>query len=265
MSEATIVFDIETQRSFDEVGGFENRDQLGVSYVGVYSYSQNKLFGFFEKDMEALEKIIMVEKPKLIGFNSIHFDVPVLQPYFKNFNLSELPHLDLLKEVEKVLGHRLKLDSIAQSTLYTKKSGMGLDAIRWYRSGELDKLARYCLDDVEITRDVYEYGLAHGVVYYMNSGVKTPVKATWASGETIGEKVLRAHKDHTILHVMYIEGDENAGDRVVKSYTINILELNGLTMQAFVEELQQPKQLSVDRIVSIKETEQKFAHQGALF
>lgn len=260
-----LVFDIESQKTFDEVGGIEHRDELGVSYLGVYSYNQNKLFGFFEQDMEVLEKIIIKEKPMLIGFNSIHFDVPVMQPYFKNFNLSELPHLDLLKEVEKVLGHRLKLDSIAQSTLYTKKSGMGLDAIRWYRSGELDKLARYCLDDVEITRDVYEYGLRHGVVYYMNGGQKTPVKATWAVGETIAEKIDRAHKEHRIVEIVYIDGDENEGNRQTVKYTINILEKDGDRIRAYIEEMDGPRELHIDRMFSVKETERQHAHQGALF
>lgn len=260
-----IVFDIETQKTFDEVGGIDHRDELGVSYVGVYSYSQDKLFGFFEDQMEALEKIIIAEKPTLIGFNSIHFDVPVLQPYFKNFDLQQLPHLDLLKEVEKILGHRLKLDSIAQSTLYTKKSGMGLDAIRWYRSGELEKLARYCLDDVEITRDVYEYGLNHGVVYYSNAGQKTAVKASWANGETVEEKIDRAFKDHKTLKVVYIEGDENTGNRSTQLYTINILERSGLSLNVYVEEKGAPMQMSIDRIFKVQETDNKFAHQGALF
>ncbi len=46
---------------------------------------------------------------------------------------------------------------MAKTNLGKGKIGNGLDAIRYYHQQEWDKLAKYCLEDVAITRDLYEY------------------------------------------------------------------------------------------------------------
>ncbi len=51
--------------------------------------------------------------------------------------------------VQKVLGRRIKLDTLAEATLGKKKSGNGLEAVAWWRNGEVEKVMKYCLDDVE--------------------------------------------------------------------------------------------------------------------
>lgn len=258
-----IVFDIETQRTFDEVGGVENRHELGVSYVGVYSYSQEKLFGFAEQELPALEKILVAEKPMLIGFNSIHFDVPVLQPYFSSLDLSQLPHLDILKEIEKALGHRLKLDSVAQGTLYEGKSGDGLDAIRWYREGDMESLAKYCLDDVRVTRDVYEFGRRHGKLYYPSGGEKKPIPVGWTQHPTIQERLEEAFKKHEQLDVEYFEVDD--GHKEIVKRQIEILSMNGDRFDAYCNVIHHKSTFHVDRVWRIEETGKTFAHQGTLF
>lgn len=264
--ENMIVFDIETQKTFDEVGGYENREKLGVSYVGLYSYSQQKLFGFFEQDLPMLEKILLAEKPMLIGFNSIHFDVPVLQPYFTKLDLSTLPHLDILKEVEKDLGHRLKLDSIAQATIYHGKSGDGLDAIRWYRSGDFESLAKYCLGDVEVTRDIYEYGQRHGKLYYMSGGEKRPITIPWGVSPTIINQVRKAFQQHKQLTIEYFQVDEN-GVKTIVPFTIEILSLNpdGQRFDAYCHELNTKKTFIISDIWTVESTGKTFAHQASLF
>ena len=90
----------------------------------------------------------------VIGFNTKYFDYAVIQPYLKEVIIKSLPSCDLMEDVTNVLGHRLSLDSIAQATLGTQKSGHGLDAIRYFREGNMEKLKSYCLDDVRITRDI---------------------------------------------------------------------------------------------------------------
>ncbi len=179
MSENIIVFDIETKHTFDEVGGRGNFAKLGVTIVGTYLYNTSELKGFFEKDVLQLEKLFET-KPLLIGFNSKKFDIPVLQPYLKT-KLSELPHLDIMEEIEKVVGHRVSLQSVAEATLGIGKSGHGLDAIKYYREGEFDKLEKYCLDDVRITRDVFEYGAKNGEVFFTSKygPDKRRVPVTW--------------------------------------------------------------------------------------
>lgn len=159
-----IVLDIETQKSFDEVGGFRNLEALKVSLVGTYLYKTNEYRCFLENEIGELEKLLM-EKPLVVGFNTRRFDFQVLKPYFK-FNPDTLPQLDVMEEMTKVLGHRVSLDSVAQATLGTKKSGSGLDAINYFRDGQLEKLKKYCLDDVRITRELYEYGAKNKELFY---------------------------------------------------------------------------------------------------
>lgn len=159
-----IVLDIETQKSFDEVGGFRNLEALKVSLVGTYLYKTDEYRCFMEDEIGELEKLLM-EKPLVVGFNSRRFDFAVLKPYLK-FNPDTLPQLDVMEEMTNVLGHRVSLDSVASATLGTKKSGHGLDAIKYFREGEIDKLKQYCLDDVRITRELYEYGAKNKQLFY---------------------------------------------------------------------------------------------------
>jgi DEAD/DEAH box helicase domain-containing protein len=230
----------------------------------VYSYSQDKYYGFFEKDLQVLEKILVAEKPVLIGFNSIHFDVPVLQPYFEKVNLAELPQLDILKEIEKVLGHRLKLDSVGQATIFSKKSGMGLDAIRWYREGDFDSLAKYCLDDVAITRDVYEYGLRHGRLYYSSGGQKVPIPIQWGVPPFIAQRIAESHAKHEQLDIEYFTVDE-AGDKTITSHTIEILSMEPNRFEAYDHTANGKRTFEIPLIWSVKENGSTFAYQSSLF
>lgn len=263
-SDNRIVFDIESKKTFDEVGGYENKEELGVSYVGVYSYSQKKEFGFWENELENLEKILIAEKPMLIGFNSVHFDVPVLQPYMKKLKLIDLPQHDILQFVEKSLGHRLKLDSIAEATLYSKKSGTGLDAIRYYREGDYESLARYCLKDVEITRDIYEYGLRHGRLLYPTGGEYKLFDIAWGQSPTIPERLEQAFKKHEQLDIEYFEVDEEGKKETVKR-TIEILSFEGERFEAFCHNKNGKTKFLVSRVWDIEETGSTFVHQGSLF
>src|SRR3989338_8819662 len=162
-----IVLDLETKRTFEDVGGRDNLGALGVSMVGVYSYRHKEYQAYFENDFPKLSSILS-DKPLVIGFNHRRFDMPVLQPYFKDFDLKQLKLLDVMEELTKILGHRIGLDAVAQATLGTQKSGHGLDAIRYWNTGELEKLKKYCLDDVRITKEVFEYGVRQKEVFYMD-------------------------------------------------------------------------------------------------
>lgn len=266
MEENAIVFDIETKHTFDEVGGFEFREKLGVSYVGVYSYKQDRYFGFFEEELEKLEKILITEKPLMIGFNSINFDNPVMQVYMPSLDLRQLPQLDMLREVEKILGHRLKLDSLAQTTLGYGKSGDGLDAVRWYRQGKLQELAQYCIDDVAITKELYDYGARHGRIFYMTGGEKTAVAASWANEHTIPQMIDDAWKHHKQLKIEYIDINPESGEREgIQKYTIDILGLNGDQIDAFIVEKQEKQRLDRRLVWQIEDTGETSAHQSALF
>lgn len=158
-----VVLDIETQNTFDEVGGYFT-NKLKVSLVGVYFYETDTYESFLEPELPKL--FSRLERAgRIIGFNSLGFDMPVLNNYYGG-DLLALAHLDILKEVERGIGFRLKLDSIAQSTLGTKKSGYGLQAVQWWKEGNIEAIREYCLQDVKVTREVYEYGLKNSCLLF---------------------------------------------------------------------------------------------------
>jgi len=168
-----IVFDIETQNTFMDVGQGRHQD-LKVSMVCLYDTLEDKYYSFKEDELNNLWPIL--EKcDRLIGYNSKYFDVPVLNNYYAG-DLSKLPHLDILEEIKKTLGFRLKLDDVAKATLGTQKSGNGLQAVEWYKQGEIEKIREYCLQDVKVTRDIYEFGKKNKQLFYteLASGALRP-------------------------------------------------------------------------------------------
>ncbi|HPQ81324.1 MAG TPA: ribonuclease H-like domain-containing protein, partial [bacterium] len=164
MGNNIIVYDIETKNAFDDVGGRDGFTKLGISVLGAFDY-ESKEFAVYEEGELDRFSLRLQKKPLLVGFNSRRFDTPILQTYMK-FDLRKLPQLDIMEEMTRALGHRVSLDSCAQATLGTGKSGSGLEAIRLYREGRIEELKRYCLDDVRLTRDLFEYGAAHGEIFY---------------------------------------------------------------------------------------------------
>lgn len=162
MAHNPIVLDLETQHSFQEIGNDPRK--LKVSVVGIFEYATNQYLAF--RDSELTELFPKLEKASLlVGFNINKFDLPVLSPYYVG-KTSQFKTLDMLDEVEKVLGFRVALDDLARATLGLKKSGHGFLAIDYFRNGQWDKLIDYCLHDVKITRELYEYGLKNGKLFF---------------------------------------------------------------------------------------------------
>jgi len=164
-----VVFDVETKKAFDEVGGYKP-EKLGVSVSGVYTRSQEGEQGEYRayKERNFAEMFKVFEEADLIvGFNIIDFDYPALSPYYAG-DFGQFNSLDIMAEVEKVTGYRVGLDALAKETLGTQKLGKGLDAIEYYRTGNWKDLERYCLYDVEVTKDLYEYGLNNKQLRFKN-------------------------------------------------------------------------------------------------
>jgi DEAD/DEAH box helicase domain-containing protein len=151
-----IVFDIETKNIFTDVGS-SNPVDLDISMVCTYDYDTNTYDSFLEEDFPRLWKLLELAT-MLITFNGDHFDIPLLNKYCP-YDLTKIRSLDLLKEIRNAYGRRMKLDQIAQGTFGIQKSGNGLEAVAWWRTGEIEKIRKYCIDDVKITKDVYEFAL----------------------------------------------------------------------------------------------------------
>lgn len=162
-----VVFDIETRNLFSEVASSDPA-ALDLSIVGIHDSKTNLYTTYLQEELPKLWKIIE-ETDMLVGFNSDHFDIPLLNKYYPG-DLTKIKSLDLLKEIHAVLGRRIRLDTVAEGTLKSGKSGNGLEAIKWWREGEIDKIREYCLKDVEITKKIFEYALENQSVKFKELG-----------------------------------------------------------------------------------------------
>ncbi len=164
------VFDLETKRSAKEVGGWHRADRMGISMGVVYDGLENTLYSYEEHEVpELLAHLFRLEL--VVGFNNKRFDNKVLSAYTTK-KLTELPSLDILEEITNQLGYRLSLDRLAEHTLGVKKSGDGLQALQWYKQGEIEKIRTYCRKDVEITRDLFLHGLRQQHLLFQNKAKK---------------------------------------------------------------------------------------------
>ena len=178
MSQNIVYFDLETKHSADDVGGWSHIDKMGMSIGVTYSTARGDYKVYGEPEVEDLIKEIQ-RADLVVGFNHIRFDYRVLEGY-SIFDFSQVPSLDMLIVLNEKLGHRLKLDSIAQATLGCEKSAEGLQALEWYKQGRMAEIAEYCCFDVKITKLVHEYGAAHGHLFYNNRfGNKLKVEVEW--------------------------------------------------------------------------------------
>ena len=168
-----ITFDIETKAA-SMVGGRLDVATLELTVVGVHDSSTGEYTGYFVEDLPKLWPVIE-GADMLIGFNSDSFDIPVLNRYYPG-DLTKIRSLDLLTEVYNALGRRVRLQSLAEATLGRGKSGHGLDAVLWWEQGLHDKVRDYCIEDVRITRELYDYAREHGHLKYKDINQKKEVK-----------------------------------------------------------------------------------------
>lgn len=161
-----LYFDLETQKSADEVGGWGNVHLMKLAVGVVWDSLEKKYFTFLEHEGDLLaEKLRTADL--VVGFNVISFDYTVLQPY-SSFDLQEINTFDMLVDVNKKLGFRLSLNHLAKNTLNAEKSADGLLSLQWYKEGKIDKIIEYCTQDVAVTRDLFLYGEENGHVLYQS-------------------------------------------------------------------------------------------------
>lgn len=185
-----VVFDLETKYSAEEVGGWGNCHEMGVSVGVVYDSVINDYISYTEDEIEKLIAHLL-EADLVVGFNNIRFDNRVLSAY-SGFNFNALPNLDLLQEVHNYLGYRLSLNRLAEVTLEVEKTADGLQALAWYKEGRIDLITKYCKKDVEITRDLLFFALEEGHLLFENKAGKK-VRLPLALNTAIG-KMLRNGK-----------------------------------------------------------------------
>ena len=161
-----IVFDIETRNIFSDVGG----DMLGldISLLAIHDSETDEYSSYLQEDFHKLWPILE-NADMLIGFNSDHFDIPILNKYYPG-DLAKIKSLDILKEVKKASGKRYKLDNFAEATLGESKSAHGLQAVEWWKEGKIELIREYCIQDVKVTKGIYDFAMRHGKLKYKDYG-----------------------------------------------------------------------------------------------
>ncbi len=158
-----VVFDIETKNIFSDVGK-NDPALLDISVVGIYDSETDSYSSYIEEEFSALWPIIE-RADVLIGFNSDHFDIPLLNKYYSG-DLTRIKSIDIMTAIKNALGRRLSLANVAGATLGLKKSADGLQAYQWWKEGKVDEIRKYCLQDVKVTKDLFEHILAEKKIQY---------------------------------------------------------------------------------------------------
>ena len=172
-----VVLDIETRTP---ITNFRDYSNLRISLVGVYFYETDSYEYFLEEDLPKLWPRLE-HADRIIGFNQKGFDNPVMNNYYAG-DINTFPQVDLLELIHQSLGHRVKLDAVAQATLGVGKTGHGLQAVEFWKEGKIKELADYCLQDVKVTKEVYDFACEHGYVKFedrMGNITDIPLEITY--------------------------------------------------------------------------------------
>jgi DEAD/DEAH box helicase domain-containing protein len=174
MKKFPVVIDLETKHTFRD---FSEPEKLGITVLAMFNYKDGSKNIFIEKEINNLFPILE-NCSYIIGFNINSFDLPVLQAYYPG-NIKHFKTLDILDEIKKNLGRRLSLNDAILATLGKKKTGHGLQAIDFYKEGKWEELKRYCLDDVMLTKELFEYGVSNKKIYFLNENGKIGIDVDW--------------------------------------------------------------------------------------
>ena len=155
-----IYFDVETQKTAQEVGGWSHIDQMKLAIAVTFNTADQQYTTFQESDVELLISQL-IKADRIVGFNLKAFDYLVLRPYTP-VNLWQLPTFDMLEHISRALGFRVSLDALAKGTLRESKSADGLQSVRWWKADRADLVTEYCRKDVEITKQLHEYACQNG-------------------------------------------------------------------------------------------------------
>lgn len=255
----TIVFDIETQKSFDEVGGRNNLHLLGVAVLAAYSYERGKTFVFEEKNLNQFQKMIDATET-IIGFNSKDFDIPILR--HNKIDFGPVLSVDLMEDIKNGVGFRVGLDNIAKTTLGAAKSADGLQAIRWYKEGKIDEIKKYCVKDVLITRDIYEYGKKQGHILFLDRNkAKIAVPVSWGGIQKDIRHILeRAYKERKSAEIDYVthSPDFRKSDSAKNIRLIDIYSINQNFIEAYCHLRQATRIFKINRILKAKVSDHSY-------
>jgi DEAD/DEAH box helicase domain-containing protein len=173
-----LFFDVETQRSAEEVGGWSNIARMGLALAVVYDAAEDRYRTYFEPDVERL-LLDLALADRVVGFNILRFDFEVLSAYTDR-DLGRIRSLDLLADLFDRLKFRPSLAHLAEANLGESKSADGLQSLRWWREGRADLVESYCRKDVDLTRRLYDLGRERGYLLFRDrAGRSVRVPVSW--------------------------------------------------------------------------------------
>lgn len=175
-----IVFDIETKNFFHDVGS-NDPAMLDLALIAIYDSETDSYSSYLEDELNKLWPILE-RADMLIGFTSEHFDLPLLNKYYPG-DLTKIKHLDILKEIKNTYGRRMKLDQLAEGTLNKHKSGHGANAMDWWKAGDVERVRSYCIDDVKITKELYDYARANNKLIFKEGKAVNEIKLDTSNWE----------------------------------------------------------------------------------
>ncbi len=179
----TVVFDIETANWMSDIGSNDPAD-LTIAVVGIHDSETDLYSCYLENELPQLWNILE-RTDLLVGYNSDHFDIPLLNKYYPG-DLTHIRSLDILQEIHQSLGRRIKLDTISEATLGEQKSADGLQSLKWWKLGEIEKVKQYCQKDVELTKRIFDYALKNNTLKYRDLGILKEIKlntSKWLVGD----------------------------------------------------------------------------------
>lgn len=185
-----VTFDIETANTLPSFERW-NMAKLELALVGVHDSETGEYSSYVKEELPQLWPLLE-RTDLLVGYNSNAFDIPLLNRYYPG-DLAKIRSLDLMVEVQEVLGRRLRLQSLAEATLGRGKGGDGLQSVVWWQEGKIDKVREYCIEDVRITRELFDYALEHGGLKYKDFKDKREVKLDTSSWLSVGESATLTH------------------------------------------------------------------------
>ncbi len=257
-----LVLDLETKKEFAEVEG-RKPELLGVSVCGVYSYDEDTYDAYLEADLPTKLGPRLQAAELVIGFNIRRFDMPVLQPYLP-YSITTIPLLDIMEEIVKNLGHRVSLNSLAKATLGQEKSGSGLDALKWFKQGRFDLITKYCLDDVKITKEVYEYGKEHGRLFAESrfSKDKLQIAVFWPERKrdlgAITKILTEAFQKRLQVEIEYLSKSATGGESPRRVRRVDVYAVREPYFEGYCHFRKDVRQFRIDRILDIKPTWERY-------
>jgi len=184
-----ITFDIETRNTVP--GSAFSMENQELTICCIHDSETGEYSSYLKEELPTLWGILE-RADILVGYNSDHFDIPILNRYYSG-DLTKIKSVDLLKEVRNVLGRRLRLDNIAEATLGRNKTADGMQAVTWWDEGKIDLVRQYCIEDVKITRELYDYAKKHKSLKYKDFDGIRDIKLDPTKWEEVAEVAALNH------------------------------------------------------------------------